>query len=294
MSSAIMSGTKKSSARRRSYSIILLCFIGLCVAIAVSLIGILIGFILYRGLGHISWEFLTTARSALRGTIGILPNILFTLYLIVTTLIIVLPIGIGAAIYLNEYATNKRLVRIIEFTTETLAGIPSIIYGLVGFLLFAQGLGLRVSILAGALTLSILSLPTIVRTTQEALRTVPHSYREGAFALGATKWYMIRTIILPSSIDGIITGVILAVGRMVGESAALLFTAGTGYALVTNYIQALGTSGGTLSVALFVYATEHGNFDVSFAIASILVIIVLLLNFSVKLIRRKLGNQRKI
>jgi len=199
----------------------------------------------------------------------------------------VLPIGIGAAIYLNEYATNRRLVRIIEFTTETLAGIPSIIYGLVGFMLFAQGLGLRVSILAGALTLSILSLPTIVRTTQEALRTVPHSYREGAFALGATKWYMIRTIILPSSIDGIITGVILAVGRMVGESAALLFTAGTGYALVTNYLQALGTSGGTLSVALFVYATEHGNFNVSFAIASILVIIVLLLNFSVKLIKRK-------
>jgi len=283
-----MKNQKRLSRKRRAYSMILMGFIGLCVAVAVSLIAILIGYILYRGLGHITWGFLSTARSALRGTIGILPNILFTLFLIITTLIIVLPIGIGAAIYLNEYATNRRLVRLIEFATETLAGIPSIIYGLVGFLLFAQGLGLRVSILAGALTLSILSLPTIVRTTQEALRTVPHSYREGAFALGATKWYMIRTIILPSSLDGVITGVILAVGRMVGESAALLFTAGTGYALVTNYFQALGTSGGTLSVALFVYATEHGNFDVSFAIASILVLIVLLLNFGVKLVKRKL------
>jgi len=279
---------KGLSRKRRAYGAVLMGFIGLCVIVAVSLIAILIGFIFYRGLGHISWEFLSTARSALRGTIGIWPNILFTLYIIATTLIIVLPIGIGAAIYLNEYATNRRLVRIIEFATETLAGIPSIIYGLVGFLLFAQGLGLRVSILAGALTLSILSLPTIVRTTQEALRTVPASYREGAFSLGATKWYMIRTIILPSSVDGIITGVILSIGRMVGESAALLFTAGTGYFLVTNYIQALGTSGGTLSVALFVYATEHGNFDVSFAIASILVLIVLLLNFSVKLVKRKL------
>jgi len=283
-----MKTQKSLSLKRRSYSAILMGFTGLCVTIAVSLIAILIGYVLYRGLGHITWELLSTARSALRGTIGILPNILFTLFLIITTLIIVLPIGIGAAIYLNEYATNRRLVRLIEFATETLAGIPSIIYGLVGFLLFAQGLGLRVSILAGALTLSILSLPTIVRTTQEALRTVPLSYREGAFALGATKWYMIRTIILPSSVDGIITGVILAIGRMVGESAALLFTAGTGYALVTNYFQALGTSGGTLSVALFVYATEHGNFDVSFAIASILVMIVLLLNFGVKLVKRKL------
>jgi len=279
---------KSLSRKRRTYGAILMGFIGLCVSLAVSLIVILIGYILYRGLGHITWELLSTARSALRGTIGILPNILFTLFLIITTLIIVLPIGIGAAIYLHEYATNRRLVRVIEFATETLAGIPSIIYGLVGFLLFAQGLGLQVSILAGALTLSILSLPTIVRTTQEALRTVPHSYREGAFALGATKWYMIRTIILPSSLDGIITGVLLAVGRMVGESAALLFTAGTGYALVTNYFQALSTSGGTLSVALFVYATEHGNFDVSFAIASILVLIVLLLNFGVKLVKRKL------
>jgi len=283
-----MKKQKGLSPKRRIYSVLLMGFIGLCVALAVSLIAILIGYILYRGLGHITWELLSTARSALRGTIGILPNILFTLYIIITTLIIVLPIGIGAAIYLNEYAANRRVVRIIEFATETLAGIPSIIYGLVGLLLFVQGLGLRTSILAGALTLSILSLPTIVRTTQEALRTVPHSYREGAFALGATRWYMIRTIILPSSLDGIVTGVILSVGRMVGESAALIFTAGTSYFLVANYFQALGSSGGTLSVALWLYATEHGEFDVSFAIASILIIIVLLLNFGVKLVKRKL------
>ena len=248
-----MKNQKSLSLKRRSYSAILMGFIGLCVTIAVSLITILIGYVLYRGLGHITWELLSTARSALRGTIGIFPNILFTIYIIFTTLIIVLPVGIGAAVYLNEYATNRRFVRAIEFATETLAGIPSIIYALVGALIFVQVLG--VSILAGALTLSILSLPTIVRTTQEALRTVPPSYREGAFALGATKWYMIRTIILPSGLDGIITGVILAVGRMVGESAALLFTAGTGYFLVTNYFEALQTSGGTLSVMLFIYAT---------------------------------------
>jgi phosphate transport system permease protein len=224
----------------------------------------------------------------LRGTIGILPNIIFTLYIVFTTLLISLPIGIGAAIYLCEYAKNKRLVRVIEFTIEILAGIPSIIYGLVGFLVFVLQFGMRPSILVGSLTLSILVLPILVRTTQEALRTVPQSYREGAYALGGTKWYMIRTIILPSALDGIVSGTILAIGRMVGESAALLFTAGVGFTLVTNYFTALQTSGGTLTVALFLYITEHGNFDVSFAIASILLLIVLLLNFAVKLTRRML------
>jgi len=274
--------------KRRAYSIAMMAFIIPSVAIAVGLLVALIGFIFYRGFGYITWELLSTARSPLRGTIGILPNIINTLYLIFTTLAIVLPVGIGAAIYLNEYATNRRLVRIIEFATESLAGIPSIIYGLVGFLMFVVVIGMRVSILVGALTLAILSLPTIVRTTQEALKTVPQSFREGAFALGATKWYTIRTIILPSSLSGITTGVVLAIGRMVGESAALIFTAGTGFWLITNYFQALGTSGGTLTVALFLYATEHGDFDVSFAIASILIFIVLLLNFIVKLVERKL------
>ena len=276
------------SVKRRAYGAVLMGIIGLCVAFAVSLIAILIAYILYRGLGHITWELLSTARSALQGTIGIWPNIIFTLYIIFTTLIIVLPVGVGAAIYLNEYATNKRLVRVIEFATETLAGIPSIVYGMVGLLVFVNTFGLQPSILVGALTLSIMTLPTIVRTTQEALKTVPHSYREGAFALGATRWYMIRTIILPSSLDGIVTGTILSIGRMVGESAALLLTAGMAFTLVTNYFEALGTRGATLTVALFLYATEHGNFDVSFAIASILVLIVLLLNFGVKLAKRTL------
>ena len=276
------------SAKRRAYGHLLTGFIYLCVGVAMATLVGMIGFVLYRGLGHITWELLSTARSALRGTIGILPNIIFTLYIIFTTLLIALPIGIGAAIYLNEYATNRKLVRIIEFTIEILAGIPSIIYGLVGFLFFVLQLGMRPSILVGSLTLSILVLPILVRTTQEALKTVPQSYREGAFALGGTKWTIIRTIILPSSLDGIVSGTILAVGRMVGESAALLFTAGVGFTLVTNYFEALQTSGGTLTVALFLYITEHGNFDVSFAIASILLLIILLLNFSVKLIKRKL------
>jgi len=277
---------KGLSAKRKFYSIALNSFIVLCVGIAITILVSIVGFVFYRGLGHITWELLTTARSALRNTIGILPNILYTLYIIFTTLIIALPIGIGAAIFLNEYATNRQLVRIVEFTIEILAGIPSIIYGIVGFLFFVQMMG-RPSILAGSLTLAILILPIVVRTTQEALKTVPSSYREGAFALGATKWYMIRTIILPSSIDGIMGGTILAVGRMVGESAALLFTAGMGFALVTNYVDALQTSGATLTVALFLYITEHGQFDVSFAIASILIFIVFVLNILTKLVKRK-------
>jgi len=281
--------TKQSlSKKRRAYSAMLMGLIVASVTLAVCILVSIIGFLLYRGLGHITWELLSTARSALRGTIGILPNIIYTVYIIVTTLLISLPLGIGAAIFLNEYATNRRLVQIIEFTIELLAGIPSIIYGLVGFLFFVHQLGMRPSVLVGSLTLAILVLPTVVRTTQEALKTVPHSYREGAFALGGTKWYIIRTIILPSSLDGIVGGSILAIGRMVGESAALLFTAGWGLSLVTNYFQALHTPGATLTVALFVYITEHGNFDVAFAIAALLVFIVLLLNIIVKLIRRKL------
>lgn len=276
------------STKRRAYGIILKVLIFLCAGITVAILAALIGYIFYRGLGHITWELLTTARSALKDTIGILPNIIYTLYIILTTLVIALPVGIGAAIYLNEYSANKRFVGVIEFATETLTGIPSIIYGLVGYLFFCQKLGLGSSILAGSFTLVIMILPTIVRTTQEALKTVPDPYREGAVALGATKWHMIRTIILPSSLDGIVSGAILAVGRIVGESAALIFTAGTGYALVTNYLQALGTSGGSLSVALYVYVSEYGKFDIGFAIAAILIIIVLVINFGTKFAKRKL------
>ena len=279
------------SFKRKLYSGVLRGLIYLCAAVTVLLLVGLIGYIFYRGLPNITWELLSTQRSALKGTIGILPNIIFTLYTILTTLVVVLPLGIGAAVYLNEYATNKRLVKIIEFATETLAGIPSIIYGLVGMMLFVQKLGLGSSILAGSLTLVVMNLPNIVRTTQEALRTVPDDYRQGAMGLGATKWYMIRTIILPSSLDGIVGGAILAIGRIVGESAALLFTAGSGYVLVTNYLEALQTSGGTLSVALYMYVSEYGKFDVGFAIAAILMILVLAVNFCAKLAKKKLKNR---
>ena len=276
------------SVKRRAYGGILMGLIITSVTLTVLILIAIISFLLYRGIGNITWELLSTSRSALRNTIGILPNIIFTFYIIITTLLISLPLGIGAAIFLNEYATNRHIVRIVEFAIELLAGIPSIIYGLVGFLFFVHHLGMRPSVLVGSLTLSILVLPTIVRTTQETLKTVPQSYREGAFALGGTKWYIVRTIILPSCLDGIVGGSILAIGRMVGESAALLFTAGWGLSLVTNYFQALQTSGATLTVALFVYITEHGNFDVAFAIATLLIFIVLFLNLVVKLIRHKL------
>ena len=197
----------------------------------------------------------------------------------------------GAAVYLTEYATNRRLISIVEFATETLAGIPSIIYGLVGMLFFAQMLGFKTSLLSGGCTLVIMILPTIIRTTQESLKTVPASYREGALGLGATKWYMIRTIILPSSLNGIITGCILSIGRIVGESAALLFTAGVGTVVAGNIIKAFSRSGGTLSVALYMYVSERGEFDVGFAIAAILMILVLCINGAAKLAGKKLKNK---
>lgn len=279
---------RKISANRRTKDFVLKALIYLSALITILLLVGLIGYIFYRGLPNISWEFLTTQRKVLEDKIGILPNIIFTLYTILTALVIALPIGIGAAIYLNEYATNKRLVRFTEFSTEILTAIPSIIYGLVGMLFFCKMLGLKSSILAGSLTLVIMILPSIIRTTQESLKTTPQSYRDGAAALGATKWYTIRTIVLPCTIDGIVSGAILAIGRIVGESAALLFTAGAGYVLVTNYLQALHTSGGTLSVMLYVYVMESGNFNVGFAIAAILMVLVLILNFAAKAAKKKL------
>lgn len=279
---------EKLSPKREAYNAIARVLIYLCAGITVLLLVVLIAYIFYRGLGNITWQLLSTQRSALKGTIGILPNILFTLYTVFTALIIVLPLGIGAAIYLNEYAANQNMVRIIEGATETLTAIPSIIYGLVGMLFFCQKLGLQSSVLAGSLTLVVMILPTIMRTTQEALKTVPASYREAAVGLGATKWYTIRTIVLPCTLDGVVAGAILAIGRIVGESAALLFTAGTGYVLVTNYFEALQTSGGTLSVMLYVYVSENGEFDVGFAIAAILMILVLAINFATKLAKKKL------
>lgn len=256
--------------------------------IALILLG-MIGYILYRGLPHISLDFLTQKPSLVRETIGILPNILNTLYIILITLVIVLPIGVGAAIYLNEYAKNKRIVRIIELATETLSGIPSIIYGLVGMLIFVQFCSLGTSLLAGSLTLVIMTLPTIIRTTQESLKTVPNGYREGSLALGAGKWYMIRTVVLPSAIDGIVTGCILSIGRIVGESAALLFTAG-----MANEVYGLldavksGNAGSTLTVALYMYAKERGEFEIAFGVAAILLLLTFIINLSSKLAAKKL------
>lgn len=253
----------------------------------------LIGYILYRGMPHISWTFLSTKPSLLRGTVGILPNLLNTLYIIIMTLIIVLPLGVGAAIYLNEYAKNKKIVRIIELATETLAGIPSIIYGLVGMLVFVQFFSLGTSLMVGALTLAIMTLPTIIRTTQESLKTVPKSYREGAFGLGAGKWYMVRTVVLPCVIDGIATGCILSVGRVVGESAALLFTAGMANEMLSA-VEAVqpGNAGSSLTVALYMYAKERGQFEVAFAIAAILILLTFLINMSAKAAAGKLKQKR--
>lgn len=276
------------SAKRKIWNTIVRSLIWICVAATVALLVGLIGYIMVRGLPYITWELLTTQRSALKDTIGILPNIIFTLYLILTTLLIALPIGIGGAIYLTEYAKNQRVVSFIEFATETLTGIPSIIYGLVGMMVFVQRLKLGTGILAGSLTLAIMILPNILRTTQEALKTVPQSYREGSVGLGATKWHTIRTIVLPCTLDGVVGGAILAIGKIVGESAALLYTAGAGYKLVTNYFQALGTSGGSLSVMLYVYFQEQGKIDLGFAIAAILMIIVLIINGCAKLAKKKL------
>ena len=247
---------------------------------------------LIKGLPNITWELLSTKPSYLRGTVGILPDILNTLYIILTTLMFVLPLGVGAAIYLTEYATNKRLVGMIEYAAETLSGIPSIIYGLFGSLFFCQFMNLDKSLLAGALTLVIMNLPTIMRTTQESLKTVPQSYREGAFGLGAGKWRVIRTVVLPNCVEGVITACILSVGRIVGESAALLFTAGFAHAL-GGFFEALSSSGATLTVALYVYATEDGNFEVAFAIAAILMILTLLINLSATLVGKHFERKSK-
>lgn len=282
-----MTDTISKTRKVRDFILNLLMFLS-AGFICCLLIG-LIGYIMYRGIPHVSWTLVSTKPSLLRGTVGILPNILNTFYMIVITLVIVLPLGVGAAIYLNEYAKNKKIVRMIELATETLAGIPSIIYGLVGMLLFVQFFSLGTSLLAGALTLAIMTLPTIIRTTQESLKTVPGAYREGALGLGAGKWYMIRTVVLPSVIDGIVTGCILSVGRVVGESAALLFTAGMANELL-SVPEALqpGSSGSTLTVALYMYAKERGQFDIAFAVAAILLVLTFFINMLAKAAAAKL------
>lgn len=253
------------------------------------LLAFLIGYIFYRGVPYLSWELLTSQSSYVKKTIGILPNLLNTLYIILVAMVIVLPLGTGAAIYLTEYATNKKLVKLIEFASEALTGIPSIIFGLAGLVLFSEMFGLKQGILAGGLTLVMMVLPVIIRTTQESLKTVPNAYREGSLAMGASKWHMVRTVVLPNAVDGIVTGCILSIGRIVGESAALLFTAGFGLVL-NDFFTALESSSATLTVALYVYASERGETNVAFAIAVILMTLTLILNFSANYAAKKLKN----
>ena len=282
---------KELALRRKVYDRILKGLMYLCAGVTCALLVFLIGYIFYRGAGSISWELLSTQSSYRNNTIGILPNILNTLYIIFLSMIVVLPLGVGAAIYLTEYAKNRKLVAAIEFATEILTGIPSIIFGLVGMLFFIQLLGLKQGILAGGLTLVVMILPTIVRTTQESLKTVPQSYREGALGLGAGKWHMIRTVVLPNAVDGIVTGCILAIGRIVGESAAMLFTAGFGLVL-NGFFESLQSSSASLTVALYVYANERGETAVAFAIACILMVLTLLINLAANITGKKLKKQQ--
>lgn len=285
---------QRLSTGRRVYDRGLRALLWLCAGLTCALLAFLIGYIFYRGLGSITWELLTTQTSYIKDTIGILPNILNTLYIILVAMVIVLPLGVGAAIYLTEYAEGRRLISIIEFATETLTGIPSIIFGLVGMLFFVQKMKLQAGILAGGLTLVVMILPTIVRTTQESLKTVPQSYREGAFGLGAGKWRTIRTVVLPGCVDGVLTGCILAVGRILGETAALLYTAGFAHTLYNSLRATLEGSGATLSVALYVYAKEQGEFDVAFAIAAILMALALLINLAAMLTGRYFKKRRSL
>ncbi len=278
--------THTLSTRRRLYDHGLRALLYLCGFLTCALLVLIIGYIFYRGIPNLTWELVTSQTSYIKDTIGILPNILNTLYLVVLSMVIVLPLGVGAAIYLTEYATNRRLVAVIASATETLTGIPSIIFGLVGMLFFIQMLGLKTGVLAGSLTLVVMILPTIVRTTQESLKTVPDSYREGALALGAGKWRMVRTVVLPNSVDGIVTGCILAVGRIVGESAALLYTAGFGVVL-NDFVTSLQSASGSLTVALYMYS-ERGETAVGFGIATILMLLTLLINLAATLVGRKL------
>ena len=274
--------------KRRIYILTMKVLMYISIALTLGLALFMIAYVLIKGIPNITWTLLSTSPSYLSDSIGILPDILNTIYIIITTLIVIIPLGVGAAIYLNEYATNKKLVSVIEYATETLSGIPSIIYGLVGMLFFCELLGFKTSLLAGALTLAIMNLPTIIKTTLESLKTVPQSYREGAFGLGAGKWRVISTVVLPGCVDGIVTGCILSIGRIVGESAALLFTAGLSHTL-NDFKTALSSSGATLTVALYVYAKERGEFGVAFGIAAILMILTLIINMFAEII----GNQIK-
>lgn len=282
---------QKLSAQRRGYAAVMKLLMAAATLLTGALVLFLIIYVLAKGLPNLSWQLVSTAPSYLKGTIGILPDILSTLYIVAATIVIVVPLGVGAAIYLTEYAAGSKIVAVIEYAAETLSGIPSIIYGLVGMLFFCQFFKMQTSLLAGALTLVIMNLPTVMRTTQESLKTVPQSYREGAFGLGAGKWRVIRTVVLPGCVDGVITGCILSVGRILGESAALLFTAGFG-PVINDFFTAITNAGSTLTVALYFYAKEDGEFGVAFAIASILMVMALLLNLAAELVSRRCGREK--
>lgn len=282
------------SARRRIWGGTMRGLMLLCAAVTCALAVFLIVYVLVKGVPNLSWQLLSTKPSYLDGSIGILPDIITTVCTVLTTLLVVLPLGVCAAVYLTEYAANKRVVAVVEYAAETLSGIPSIIYGLVGQMFCCQFLGMKKSLLAGAMTLVIMNLPTIMRTTQESLKTVPQSYREGAFGLGAGKWRTIRTVVLPGCVDGVLTGCILAVGRILGETAALLYTAGFAHTLYNSLRATLEGSGATLSVALYVYAKEQGEFDVAFAIAAILMALALLINLAAMLTGRYFKKRRSL
>ena len=284
---------KPLPAGRKAYVGIMRTLMLLCTLLTVALVLFMIGYIMYRGIPNITWKLVSTKPSALYGNIGILPDILNTLYIVAATLAVVIPLGVGAAIYLTEYAKSKRIVAAVEYAAETLSGIPSIIYGLVGMLFFCQFFGMKTSLMAGALTLVIMNLPTVMRTTKESLKTVPQSYREGAFGLGAGKWRVIRTVVLPGCVDGIVTGCILSVGRILGESAALLFTAGFAHAL-NGIWEGLTSAGATLTVALYVYAKEDGEFGVAFAIAAILMILTVIINLSASLVGKYFTRKKNL
>lgn len=283
---------KNFALKRKFYNKFLSIIMIISIILVAIFIVLFVGYILYKGLPQINWELISTKSSYISERIGILPDILNTLYVIFTTLCVVLPIGLGSAIYLTEYAKNKKLVAAIEYTSECLSGIPSIIFGLVGMLFFCQFLGMKTSLLAGSMTLVIMNLPTMMRTIQESLKTVPQSYREGAFGLGAGKWHVIKTVVIPQCIDGIITGSILSIGKILGESAALLFTAGFAHSL-NNFVDALTSSGATLTVALYVYAKEQGEFEISFAIAAILLIMTFIINTSAEIIGKKMKRNKQ-
>ena len=282
---------EKISGKRKNYEILMRVLMALAVGLTAGLVIFLVFYVLSKGLPNVSWDFLTTAPSYLTRHIGILPDILNTLYIVFATLLIVIPLGVCGAVYLTEYAENKKLVAVIEYAAETLSGIPSIIYGLVGMLIFSNNIG--TCLWAGSLTLVIMNLPTIMRSTQESLKTVPQSYREGAFGLGAGKWRVIRTVVLPGCIDGIITGAILSVGRILGESAALLYTAGFAHA-VNGIAGGLKSPGATLTVALYVYAKDNGEFRVAFGIAAILMILALVINFGASAVQKYFDKRRSL